>query len=316
MGKCYYELRKKPANGNGLSTDIMRHLNTRQHLGKAVVICDDPRGVLSAARKQWLRLTRHVQKQRAATLDADKILKYTHTVTHMQRMRFTAKTPLEESEADVFFLTPQMIADIPAQCLSAYLTTPLTMEQMHGLSDQLSPSALAVDYAHNRWHKSGFLPKIELESQLSDQWGEIKHFLSTYHIEPVKLFNGQMHNVDAIDEALDILLGASQKFLGMARDFNHALELARPVKLTKNTRQQYDAVTLLAHRVQALTPGAFTQQFLETYSEDDTFFLHDAARGSVVSESLSQTISRHLKAGRVRLAAAIQQTAQRSTLQY
>lgn len=317
MGKCYFEIRKRLANGNGLSTDIMRHLKTRQHLGKAVIICDQPRGVLSASRKQWLRLTRQVQNQRAATLDADKILKYTHAVTHMQHMHFTASTPIDNPEADAYFLKPEQITEMPGHCLSAYITTKLTDQQVSELFRHLTPNALVIDYRQEtNWENAGFQPKIELESHLRQEWQQMEQFLATYHIDPAKLFNGQIHDVDAIDEALDVLLGASHKFLTLASDFNQALELSRPIKLNKQTRQQYDAVSLLAHRVQALTPGAFTQQFLETYSEDDTFFLHDTARGAVVSETLSQTIAKHLKAGRVRLAAAIQQTASRSTLQY
>src|SRR5882762_3070435 len=74
VAKCYFELRKQSARGTeSIIADMMRHLHTRQHLGKALVICDHPLVVLSAARKQWLKLSRIIQKQRASTLNADKI---------------------------------------------------------------------------------------------------------------------------------------------------------------------------------------------------------------------------------------------------
>src|SRR6476660_4446110 len=95
MTDWYLESRKALARGtDSLAADIMRHLHTRQHLGSAVIICEQPVGMLSAGRKQWLKLSRSLQKQRAGTLNADKILKYTHTITRMQHMGFSAKTPL------------------------------------------------------------------------------------------------------------------------------------------------------------------------------------------------------------------------------
>lgn len=309
MGKCYFELRKKPSNGNGLSTDTMRHLKTRQHLGKSVIVCDEPRVMLSAARKQWLRLTRYVQKQRAATLDADKILKYTHAVTHMQHMKFTAQPPLTETEASTFFITPKDIDTLPPFCMTAYITAPLTKKQARELPDHLSTSALVVDYKHTvDWPAARLSPKKELETELARQWQRIDDFLHSYQIKPDELFDGPLQNVDALDEALDILLGASQRFLHIAADFNQALELARPLKLSKHRRQQYDAASLLAHRVQALSPGAFTQQFLEAYNEDDTFFLHDRGLDLLLlslDESPHQTIARHRRAKRHYLADAL-----------
>lgn len=308
MANCYFELRKKPTNGNGLSTDTMRHLHTRQHLGKAVIISDRPVSMLGAARKQWLKLSRHVQNQRAATLDADKILKYTHVVTHMQHMRFTAKSPLEDPDADAFFISPEAIDALPGHCLTVYVAGKMTDEQAEQLTSLVTPNALIVDYVHQiDWEQLGCRPKHVLESQLTNEWQRIEQFLATYRINSEVLFDGPMHNVDAIDEALDVLLGASGNFLSLASDFNQALELARPLKISKQLRRQYDAVTLLAHRVQALTPGAFTRQFLETYSEDDTFFLHDAARKLLTAgtETLAQAVERHLNAGRVHLASAL-----------
>ena len=107
MQKCYFELRTQAARGtDSMAADMMRHLHTRQYLGKTLVVSDDPFAILSIARKQWLRVSRAIQKQRASTLNADKILKHTHTITHMQHMRFTLKPPEEFPAGDVFFLHP------------------------------------------------------------------------------------------------------------------------------------------------------------------------------------------------------------------
>jgi hypothetical protein len=86
------------------------------------------------------------------------------------------------------------------------------------------------------------------------------------------------------------------------------LELARPLRVNRGVRQEHDSLMLLAYRVQALSPGAFTQHFLETYNEDDTFFLYDRHKRRFIGsgESLGDTVARHLGAGRIHLARAMQ----------
>ena len=61
--------------------------------------------------------------------------------------------------------------------------------------------------------------------------------------------------------------------------------------------------------MQALSPGIFTQHFLESYNEDDTFFLHDNKLHRYNGESLAEAFARHIAAGRVRLANALHSTA-------
>ncbi|HJQ08862.1 MAG TPA: hypothetical protein VJ836_05280 [Candidatus Saccharimonadales bacterium] len=286
----------------------MRHLHTRQHLGKAVVICEQPVVVLSAARKQWLKLSRTLQKQRASTLNADKILKYTHTITRMQHMRFSVKTPLEQPEVDVYFLTPDQLHIMPVHCWTVYLTCPASFKLIQSMILQLPTEALIVDYEHSlSWKELEMGSKSALEERVHDEWRQVQNFLQAYRIDIRDLSTGDMHNVEAMDNALDTLLGVSRKFLQTANEFQRALELARPFRIGRDIRTSYDIVMLLAHRVQALSPGAFTQRFLETYNEDDTFFLYDKARKkfAVIGETFQQTFTRHVKAGRYHLAGAL-----------
>jgi hypothetical protein len=116
-----------------------------------------------------------------------------------------------------------------------------------------------------------------------------------------------------MDNALDTLLARSHSFLQVADNFHRALELARPLRINQALRRQYDALALLAHRVQALSGDSFTQRFLETYNEDDGFFLYDPGRNSLrrhalarlIGEPLAEAITRHLAAGRYNLARAL-----------
>lgn len=280
MARCYVESRKSAARGTeSIAADTMRHLYSRQHLGKAVVVCDTPIPMLSAARKQWLKLARTIQKQRASTLNADKILKYTHVITRMQHMHFSAKSPVDYPEADVYFLHPGQTAIMPIHCWTVYVMSEIDEPAAQAMLRLLPSEALVVAYGHAEvWERIGLQPKRILEQGITQEWQQINDFLRSYDIDITQILRNDIHDMAAMDDALDTLLGISHKFLLVANNFQRALELGRPLRLTREVRERYDSIALLAHRVQALSPGAFTQQFLEVYNEDDTFFLYDRAR--------------------------------------
>jgi hypothetical protein len=311
MAKCYFELRKQSAKGtDSMAADIMRHLHTRQHLGKAVVLCEQPVALLAASRKQWLKLSRTIQNQRASTLNADKILKYTHTITHMQHMRFTAKGVLQDPEADVYFLDKHSLETMPLHCYSIYVTTEINNAAAHDMIDQLPSEALMIDYRHHmHWATFGLQSKVVLEEQVASEWRQVQQLLKSNDITIATLIQDGFHDIEAMDDALDTLLGMSHRFLRIANEFQRALELARPLRIARATRQHYDSLVLLAYRVQALSPGAYTQHFLESYNEDDTFFLYDVSKHALVGtgEPLEAAVRRHRAAGRHHLAKAIHQ---------
>jgi hypothetical protein len=316
----YFELRKQSVRGtDSMAADIMRHLHARQHLGKTVVISNQSVALLAASRKQWLKLARLLQKYRASTLNADKILKYTHTITHMQHMRFTTKNSLQAPEAHVYFLEPQDVDGLPPQCYTAYITTPLDV-QTSGLTGRLLASqALLVDYTGHgdTWEDLGLQPKRLLEAQVDHAWQQLCTYITGKGLDVTHLIDGSVQDIDAMDDALDTLLEWGHSFLLHATEFQRALELARPLRISKNVRQHYDALILLAHRVQALMPGAYSQQFLESYNEDDTFFLYELYRETLLNsgESLEDAILRNRAAGRMRLASAMQTVVNRRSLQ-
>lgn len=312
MAKCFFELRKQSAKGtDSIAADIMRHLHARQHLGKAVIICDQPIPMLAAARKQWLKLTRTIQRQRSSTLNADKILKYTHTITHMQHLRFTHKKPLDDPEADIYFIEPDECDLMPAHCYTIYMMTSLGTEAIRPLIEQIPAEALIVDYERSTsWASYGLQSKVVLEEQVSSEWRQVRQFIENRHIPVDSLLQADRHDVEILDDALDTLLGVSHQFLRIANEFQRTLELARPLRIAQTLRKQYDTIVLLAYRVQALSPGAFTQRFLETYNEDDTFFLYDRGREqSLGMTSLREIVELHARAGRNNLAAALRTVA-------
>lgn len=310
--ECFIELRKAAARGSDSTiADMMRHLHTRQHLGKAVIIHEQAHDLVSPARKQWLKLARNLQRQRSSTLNADKILKYTHGITRMQRMQFSSKMPLERPGSDVYFLEPRELSMMPMECWSVYALCPIDSRLATDALQQLPEQALVIDYSQSiTWNKLGLHPKKQLEARASQKWNKVVQFLGEHDIDVDKLIVDGIHNVETMDDALDTLLGGhANKFLQVASEFQRALELARPLKLSKKQRTSYDSLILLAHRVQALTPGAFAAQFLEVYDENDTLFLYDPAKAlaNLPAETLQQAYERHKAAGRRHLAAAFLQ---------
>jgi hypothetical protein len=226
----------------------------------------------------------------------------------MQHMRFSGKPPLKDPEADVYFLGAQSCSVMPIQCFSVYVTNPIEILTAAQIIEQLPAEALVVDYPHDAsWAKLGLQSKVFLEEQVEQEWTKVRQFLAGKKIDVAALTQGPVHDVEAMDDALDTLLEVSHQFLRIANEFQRTLELARPLRIAREQRKEYDSMILLAYRVQALSPGAFTQHFLETYNEDDTFFLYDATKKRLVlgTESLAEAFERHLAAGRMHLAGAL-----------
>jgi hypothetical protein len=292
------QLQSSPAP---LVNDMVRHFNTRQYVGKTIVICDNPFLLMRVARKQWLKITRTIQRRRAATLNADMILKFSYTITHMQQLRFTTKSPFEDLEATMYFMEARHI-EVPPECMSIYVTIKLTENQAMGLIGRLSQQCLIVDYCDTApWENLGLLPKKQLELQVKEDWQVIKTFFEAHKLDLHLLSTLSSEQPRALDDALDTLLDASGEFIAITQQFEHTLELARPLLASKELRQQYDIVTLLAYRVQALVPGYYTQQFLKNYAEDDVFLLNDRTIKNAL-QAITKDIQKHHEEGRVQLA--------------
>lgn len=304
--KAFFEHRVNDARGtSSQAADLTRHLHTRQYLGRTVVICEQPIAMLSAIRKQWLRLSRSIQYQRSATLNVDKLLKYTHTITRMQRMQFTTKSPSDLLDADVYCLRPDDVQYLPDECYTLYITVKIKRKQAEHIAHQLPEGALVIDYTKTDfWSHMGLLPKSAIEQAVTDSWKEVENFLERYKISPDMLFNVDTPDVEAMDDALDTLLGVSKSFMALADNFHQTLALARPMQIGKTKRMKYDSLALLAHRVQALSPGEYTQRFLETYNEDDGQYFRDSTPPEILIAQFIEIRDQELQHGHLNIAHA------------
>lgn len=280
MHQLFYETRNLPARPSAtLAADIARHLQTRQYVGTTLIVCENPNAMLSAVRKQWLKATRSLQRLRASTLNAEEILRLTHATMHMHNLLFSSKNPADHPEASAFFMTPGQFASLPPQCANVYLTMPITKNDCKNLFKKLPPNTLIITYAFPfEFSEFGLKPKTELEQKVFVEWEKLTTFLHRHNIDPANLVVGGVLQFEAMDDALDTLLGVSSEFLREAAAFQYAVNISQPlIDIPKMQQKKFEAVTRLAHRVQALTPGNFNN-FLTTMFNDSgsqAFFLRD-----------------------------------------
>lgn len=124
--------------------DLARHLYTRMYYGKIVIVADKPFSVISALRKQWLKLARKVQKERASTLNASRIRELSGTVGYMHSLDFTTHYPPNDHPGDVYIATVDEVLRWPPQCRTIYITCDVELEKLYMLTAWMPPRSLVV----------------------------------------------------------------------------------------------------------------------------------------------------------------------------
>lgn len=124
--------------------DIARHLYTRMSCGKIVIVADKPASVLAALRKQWLKLGRKVQKERARTLNAVKVRELSEIIAHMHTLRFTTKWPQDDYAADIYIATVDQLLPWAPECRTLYVTCGVRLEEMHLITAWMQKGSLVV----------------------------------------------------------------------------------------------------------------------------------------------------------------------------
>lgn len=299
---AYLEIKRSPKSHSALASHIAEHWQSRHLYGKALFICDSPAELTKLLRKRWTSVMQSIQQERTHTIDADKLLNITHTITRMQQM-IIADTPPHSFPAAHFWLvqvTQLASIELPRSCHTIYIATSLPTHMKELLVSVLPAHSLIVDFGgNNHWN---ITPKAVLEEKVHNAWNELTTFLVQHNIDIQKLVE-QQHTIDAIDNALDTLLDTGNSFLRHARQFQEVLHLAQPLPLTFVQKQQFELATMLARRVAILTPGIVHHSLIQT--NNDTFSLYDAVVHKLSHESLAEAVARHNAAGRTNLARAL-----------
>jgi hypothetical protein len=97
---------------------------------------------------RW-KMMRLVQRERASTLNTEKIVAFTQLTARMQSLRFAAQSAGQRQEADVSILSPADAASTPLCCQTLYLTVHLANGMLNTLVKQLPRHAVVVDFGEN-----------------------------------------------------------------------------------------------------------------------------------------------------------------------
>ena len=129
------------------STKVLtRHIYSRMYCGKIVIIAENPSALLPPLRKQWLKLARKVQVERAKTLDGGRIKELTLIVATMQTMRFKAGWGDDPTGADVYVASIDQLMQWPPDCSTLYVTSIISKEQLHMVTSWMTRGSLVVIY--------------------------------------------------------------------------------------------------------------------------------------------------------------------------
>lgn len=124
--------------------DLARHLYTRMYYGKVVIVADKPLSVIGALRKQWLKLARKAQKERAGTLNATRIKELSGIIGYMHSLNFTTHYPPDDYPGDVYIATTAEVLRWPPQCRTIYVTCEIELEKLHMITAWMLPGSLVV----------------------------------------------------------------------------------------------------------------------------------------------------------------------------
>ena len=129
-----------------LSRNLARHICSHGQNGKIAVVTDKPEVLLPAVRKQWLRLLRQVQNERAGALNPTRIDILTQQILWMQGLSFTYKLSDDLLEADVTFATADDFVRTPPICRCVYVTYSFEREKLHMLTAWMPQNSSVVIY--------------------------------------------------------------------------------------------------------------------------------------------------------------------------
>lgn len=129
--------------GPSLTNDVAQHLQTRCALGITVIVAEKPIPFLSTLRKQWVKYERQLQRDRASTVNPEKIVTITMTLSNIHNAKFSASQ--HWGDAHIYVVSPDFAPFIePAK--TVYICTRLPAEQRLVISQSLDEDALVINY--------------------------------------------------------------------------------------------------------------------------------------------------------------------------
>lgn len=141
-----YSEKRTIKDSTSLSSDLASHITGRLAHGKIAVVADRPTALMSATRKQWLRLIRLKQREWSSTLSTERRLELTHDLECLRNATFTSQPPITDPLADISFATVAQFLQAPPICKTLYITGSVERHEQYMLASWMSQSGLVVIY--------------------------------------------------------------------------------------------------------------------------------------------------------------------------
>lgn len=132
--------------GIAVSIDLALHMSQRRSQGTIAVVTDRPQALMSSVRKQWLKLIRHMQREKSSTLSRRRKDELTEVIHSMQTTGFTARDPTDDPLAHISFATVEQFIATPPECATLYVAEPIPKLSQHMLVSWMPRSGQVVIY--------------------------------------------------------------------------------------------------------------------------------------------------------------------------
>lgn len=137
---------RRTAVDRPLAFDLAARLAESVYRGKIVIVTHKPAALLSAVRRQWLRLERKIWIERARTINAARIAELTDELSLMQRVSFTAKPPGDFLEANITLATADDLVRIAPDCRTMFVTYDFPRLKLHMMTSWMPRGGIVVIY--------------------------------------------------------------------------------------------------------------------------------------------------------------------------
>ena len=128
-----------------LSYDLAHHMLARQLQGRIAVVTDRPVPLMSAVRKQWLKIIRHMERERSSTLSVRR-LELADELVRLESVTFTAERPINDPQASICFANVEDFLQAPPVCNTLYITRRIERHEQYMLASWMPPRGLVVVY--------------------------------------------------------------------------------------------------------------------------------------------------------------------------
>jgi len=129
-----------------ISKILVRDVFERLPAGRIAVVTDKPVAMLSAVRKQWLKLFRQTQRARSSTLDHERQAQISYELAMLQDTTFTADNPLNDPVANVHFATAAQFLAAPPICATLIIVEHIERYELYMLSSWMPRNGKVIIY--------------------------------------------------------------------------------------------------------------------------------------------------------------------------